>query len=507
MLARVFSACLSGVEAALVRVEVDVSHGLPTFTTVGLPDPAIRESRDRVRAALRNSGFTFPQDRITVNLAPADLRKEGVSFDLPIALGLLAAAGALKRERLDGLLVAGELALDGGIHPVRGVLSMALAALRARVGGCLLAPGNAMEAAVVDGLAVYPAASLAEAAAFLNGERRVEAARADPATLLAAPRVDEVDFADVRGQLHAKRALEIAAAGGHNVLMVGPPGTGKTMLARRLHTVLPPLTLAEALEVSVVWSVAGHLPALGLMVDRPFRGPHHTTSDAGLIGGGRLPHPGEVSLAHLGVLFLDELPEFQQHVLETLRQPLEDGAVTVSRAAGSVRFPAEFQLVAATNPCRRGCRSLEACGCTPGERARYLARLSRPLLDRIDVHVEVPPVPYRELGAGGLVGEASATIRRRVVAARERQRARFGRARVRVNARMTPRHVGRYCLLSDDGRELVAQAVDRLGLSARAHDRVLKVSRTIADLAGEEAIGVEHLAEALQYRGLDRWFG
>jgi magnesium chelatase family protein len=507
MLARVFSACLSGIEAALVRVEVDVSHGLPNFTTVGLPDPAIRESRDRIRAALRNSGFTFPQDRITVNLAPADLRKEGVSFDLPIALGLLAAAGALKRERLDGLLVAGELALDGGIHPVRGVLSMALAALRARVGGCLLASGNAMEAAVVDGLTVYPVASLAEAAAFLNGERPVEVARADPATLLSVARVDEMDFADVRGQLHAKRALEIAAAGGHNVLMVGPPGTGKTMLARRLPSVLPPLTLAEALEVSVVWSVAGHLPAPGLMVDRPFRGPHHTTSDAGLIGGGRLPHPGEVSLAHLGVLFLDELPEFQQHVLETLRQPLEDGTVTVSRAAGSVRFPAEFQLVAATNPCRRGCRSLEACGCTPGERARYLARLSRPLLDRIDVHVEVPPVPYRELGAGGSVGEASATIRRRVVAARERQRARFGRARVRVNARMTSRHVGRYCVLSGEGSELLARAVDRLGLSARAHDRVLKVSRTIADLAGEEAIGVEHLAEALQYRGLDRWFG
>jgi magnesium chelatase family protein len=504
MLARVTSACLAGIEAALVRVEVDVTPGLPAFATVGLPDPVVRESRERVRSALKNSGFDFPQKRITVNLAPADLRKEGVSFDLPIALGLLAATGALAPERLEGFLVAGELGLDGAIRPVRGVLPMAQAAVRGRLAGCLLAAGNAGEAAVLEDLAAFPVDSLAEAAAFLRGERSLEPVRVDPARLLTGARTDDADFADVRGQAHAKRALEIAAAGGHNVLMLGPPGAGKTMMARRLPTILPPLTLAEALEVTAVWSVAGRLPPEGIVVERPFRAPHHTTSDAGLIGGGRGPHPGEVSLSHLGVLFLDELPEFPQHVLETLRQPLEDGAVTVCRAAGSVRFPAEFQLVGATNPCRRGCRSAEACACTPGERAHYLARLSRPLLDRIDLHVEVPSVPYRELGSGTSGAEESAAIRRRVVTARERQRERFGRARVRINARLTPKQLARYCALAADGRQLVGRAVDRLGLSARAHDRVLKVARTIADLAGQASVAAEHVAEALQYRGFER---
>src|SRR5262245_3642554 len=392
MLARVFSACLAGVDAALVRVEVDVSQGLPTFATVGLPDPAVRESRERVRTAIRNSGFAFPLERVTVNLAPADVRKEGVSFDLPIALGLLAATGAVKPERLARLLVVGELALEGTIHPVRGVLPMALGASRAGLEGCLLSAGNTSEASVLEALSVYPVGSLAEAAAFLNAECPIAAVRADPARLLSAAVADEVDLADVRGQAHAKRALEIAAAGGHHVLLIGPPGTGKTLLARRLPTILPPLTLGEAIEVSRVWSVAGLLPAEGLVARRPFRAPHHTVSTAGLVGGGRLPSPGEVSLAHLGVLVLDELPEFVRYVLDTLRQPLEDGTVTIARAGGSARLPAEVQLVGAMNPCRRGCRSVEACVCTPAERARYLGRLSAPLLDRIDLHVDVGPV-------------------------------------------------------------------------------------------------------------------
>ena len=504
MLARVFSACLAGVEAALVRVEVDVSQGLPMFATVGLPDPAVRESRERVRTAIRNSGFAFPMERVTVNLAPADVRKEGVSFDLPIALGLLAATGAVKPDRLTRLLVVGELALDGAIHPVRGVLPMALGASRAGLDGCLLSAGNTSEASVLEALSVYPVRSLAEAAAFLNAEHAIAAVRADPARLLSGASPDEVDLSDVRGQAHAKRALEIAAAGGHHVLLIGPPGTGKTLLARRLPTILPPLTLGEAIEVSRIWSVAGLLPAEGLVTRRPFRAPHHTVSPAGLIGGGRPPHPGEVSLAHMGVLFLDELPEFAPYALDTLRQPLEDGVVTVARAGGATRLPAEMQLVGAMNPCRRGCVTPETCTCTPGERARYVGRLSAPLLDRIDLHVDVGPTTVTASLPPESAPPESAAARHRVAEARERQKARLGRGAVHLNARMTPRQLAPHCALPPAGRELLARAAARLGLSARGHDRVLKVARTIADLGGAEAMKAEHLAEALAYRTLDR---